>query len=84
MGDFNIDLLKYEQNNNANRFIHQMYSSHFYPVINKPTRISTNTATIIDNIFINNIDLNCMNDILINDLRSLTSVSNTTFDKYRK
>ena len=68
MEDFNIDLLKYEQNNNANRFIHQMYSSHFYPVINKPTRISTNTATIIDNIFINNIDLNCMNGILINDL----------------
>ena len=66
MGDFNIDLLKYEHNNDTNRFIHQMYSSHFYPVINKPTRITASTATIIDNIFIN--DINCINGILINDL----------------
>lgn len=36
MGDFNFDLLKYKHNNNTNRFIHQMYRSHFYPVINKP------------------------------------------------
>lgn len=36
MGDFNFDLLKYEHNNNTNKFIHQMYCSHFYPVINKP------------------------------------------------
>ena len=35
MGDFNFDLLKYEHNN-TNRFIHQMYRSHFYPIINKP------------------------------------------------
>ena len=68
MGDFNIDLLKYEQNNNANKFIHQMYSSHFYPVINKPTRITTTAATIIDNIFINNVNVNSINGILINDL----------------
>ena len=68
MGDFNIDLLKYEHNNNTNRFIYQMYSSHFYPVINKPTRITASTATIIDNIFINDIDINCINGILINDL----------------
>ena len=35
MGDFNIDLLKYNRNNNSNRFIHQMYSSHFFSVIDK-------------------------------------------------
>ena len=56
MGDFNIDLLKFEHNNNTNRFI------------NKPTRITASTATIIDNIFINDIDINCINGILINDV----------------
>ena len=47
IGDFNIDLLKHGQNNNTNKFIHKMFSSHFYPVINKPTRITPKTATII-------------------------------------
>ena len=47
MGDFNIDILKYGSNDYANRFLNQMYSSQFYPVINRPTRITTNSATII-------------------------------------
>lgn len=68
IGDFNIDLLKHGQNNDTNKFIHQMFSSHFYPVINKPTRITPKTATIIDNIFINNVDRNSINGILMNDL----------------
>ena len=40
----------------------------YYPVIIRPTRITTNSATIIDNIFINNIYLDCSSGILINDL----------------
>lgn len=68
MGDFNFDLLKYKHNNNTNRFIHQMYRSHFYPVINKPiSQITASTATIIDNIFTNDIDVSCIDGILIND-----------------
>ena len=68
MGDFNIDILKYGSNDYANRFLNQMYSSQFYPVINRPTRITTNSATIIDNIFINNIFVDCSSGILISDL----------------
>ena len=68
MDDFNIDLLKYGSNEHANRFLNQMYSSQFYPVIIRPTRITTNSATIIDNIFINNIYLDRSSGILINDL----------------
>ena len=68
MDDFNIDILKYGSNDYANRFLNQMYSSQFYPVINRPTRITTNSATIIDNIFINNIFVDCSRGILISDL----------------
>ena len=53
MGDFNIDLLKYNINDNANNFINQMYASSFYPLITKPTRITKTSATLIDNIFVN-------------------------------
>ena len=41
----------------------------FFPLINKPTRISKHSATIIDNIFYNNIEKNTtFNGILITDL----------------
>ena len=43
-------------------------SPHFYPLINRPTRITANSATLIDNIFINNIHLDCVRGILISDL----------------
>ena len=33
MGDFNIDLLKIDQNDNSNSFINLMFSSSFYPTI---------------------------------------------------
>ena len=42
MGDFNIDLIKYESSDHVNRFLYQMHSSHFYPLINRPTRITAN------------------------------------------
>ena len=40
----------------ANRFSEQLFTSSFYPIITKPTRITEHTATLMDNIFTNNID----------------------------
>ena len=51
MGDFNIDLLKSESCNYTNRFIDQLFTSSFFPLIIKPTRVTAHTATLIDNIF---------------------------------
>ena len=56
MGDFNIDLLKSESCDFANNFTEQLFTSSFYPLITKPTRITSHTATLIDNMFTNNID----------------------------
>ena len=56
MGDFNIDLLKYESSNFSNRFSEQMFTSSFFPLITKPTRITQHTSTLIDNIFTNDLD----------------------------
>ena len=33
-----------------------MYSRMFFPLITRPTRITSNTATLIDNIFTNNLN----------------------------
>ena len=34
-----------------------MYSKAFFPLINKPTRVTEKTATLIDNIFTNNFSM---------------------------
>ena len=53
LGDFNADLLKYDQNGNIADFLDLMYSSLLLPHIFSPTR-TTSSATLIDNIFTNN------------------------------
>ena len=68
MGDFNIDLLKIDLNDNLNSFINLMFSSSFYPTISKPTRITKSTATLIDNIFSNTLEEKCKTGLLLTDL----------------
>ena len=53
MGDYNIDLMKHTSHNTISEFLDLMFSNSFIPVINKPTRVTSKTATIIDNIFTN-------------------------------
>ena len=49
MGDFNIDINKAA----SNSFLHNLSSCGFHPTINKPTRVTSNSTSIIDNIFTN-------------------------------
>ena len=50
-GDFNIDLLKNGEHVGTTKFIDAMYSIGVYPLIDKPSRITQYSATLIDNIF---------------------------------
>ena len=51
MGDFNISILNSHSRQPTNEFINLMTSNSLYPLISKPTRITSSTATLIDNIF---------------------------------
>ena len=53
MGGFNIDLLKSEISDLTHDFLLSLQSYSFFPVIDKPTRVYNNSATLIDNIFVN-------------------------------
>ena len=53
MGDYNIDILKPSTHNPTSEFIDLMFSNSFIPLINKPTRVTHKTATLVDNIFTN-------------------------------
>jgi len=69
MGDFNFNLLKYDCCNFAKHFFHQLSSSGYMPLITNPTRIAKSTATLIDNIFTNNLSrTKHSSGILINDI----------------
>ena len=46
-------LLKHDNHNNTEQFLDTTYSSGLYPLIDKPTRITDNSTTLIDNIFTN-------------------------------
>ena len=53
LGDFNIDLYKYHSNPDTAEFFDLLYSYSFIPLIDKATRVSSSTASVIDNIFTN-------------------------------
>jgi hypothetical protein len=64
-GDFNLDLLKYDTHNPTNDFINLNSALSFLPLINKPTRITINSATLIDNCFTNILELNTISSVII-------------------
>ena len=66
-GDFNINILN-QTNNVTNKFLHCLYSLCMFPLINKPTRITNHSATLIDNIFTNAFGISHNSGILVNDL----------------
>ena len=68
MGDFNIDLLKSETCDFSHNFLLSMQSYSFFPVIDKPTRIYNNSATLIDNILVNRIDLKLSSGNIVSDI----------------
>lgn len=64
-GDFNIDLLKSNEHEKTTEFINIMYSLSFYPLILRPSRITKDSVTLIDNIFINQMDIKTKSGRLI-------------------
>jgi hypothetical protein len=52
-GDFNIDLLKIETDDSINDFYNSLISNLFVPYITLPTRITSHSQTLIDNIYSN-------------------------------
>lgn len=55
LGDFNINLLNNDVNNISHNFSTFMSSINLIPLITHPTRISTHSSTLIDNIYTNNL-----------------------------
>ena len=68
MGDFNINLFNSDKYIPCSDFLNLMYAHSYIPLITKATRVTKSSATLIDNIFTNNIGSDNMNDILVTDI----------------
>ena len=68
MGDFNINMLKNSTDNSSTEFQQAMNSYSFFHLINKPTRITNQSSSLIDNIFVNNFNNVVMPGIFICDV----------------
>ena len=53
LDDFTINLLNYNDHQSANDFLNSLASNSFIPYILHPTRITSHSKTLIDNIFSN-------------------------------
>lgn len=68
MGDFNLDFFRYKHHVPTQEFVDSLFSHAFFSLISKPTRLTSYSATLIDNIFTNNLSQNVLNGIVLNDL----------------
>ena len=57
MGDFNLNLLNNQNHNATVKFLDGLYSHLFFPLITLPFRITSDTATLIDNIFSHHVSI---------------------------
>ena len=53
MADWNLDLMNHHKHDKTSEFLDIMFSRAFFPLISRPTRITSNSASLIDNIFTN-------------------------------
>lgn len=86
-GDFNLNLINYNQHSSTNDFISLLFSYSHYPLISKPTRITNHSATLIDNIFTNELETNVKSGILITDISDhfgIFSISNSHSESLSK
>ena len=67
-GDFNCDILKIDYQNSYKTFYNLLLSYGLSPFILLPTRITDNSATIVDNIFSNNSTNNILSGNVVTDM----------------
>ena len=53
MGDFNLNLLSQQFDNNIGNLVHTLYEYFYFPIITKPTRVQNRTASLLDHVLAN-------------------------------
>ena len=69
MGDFNINLLNYNNDKDTTTFLDTIVSNSFSPIMTLPTRVGNTSETLIDNI----VDNKPLSDMIAGNLCSVIS-----------
>ena len=64
----NLCLLKSEVSEFSHNFLLSLQSCYLIPIIDKPSRVRGNSASLIDNIFVNNSDYVSVSGNIISDV----------------
>ena len=68
IGDFNIDVLKKDTDQDIQLFLTQQVASAMLPLVTIPTRITAFSCTLIDNCFTNNFKNSHSSHVLVTDM----------------
>ena len=60
--------MNYQHHHSTGQFVDEMYSNMLLPLITRPTLITPHTATLIDNIFVNNFFVRSRSGLLFTDI----------------
>lgn len=67
VGDFNLDLLKFDTHSKTNDLLENSFANGFLQLVMKPTRVNKSSATLIDHIYTNSTSNSYHTSIIIDD-----------------
>ena len=79
-GDFNIDIIKSGTHGLTNQFMEINFSHSMNPLISRPTRVTSTSASLIDNFFTNSVCDNNIISIITTDISDHYPICFFTFD----
>lgn len=68
LGDFNLNLMNYHSHSLTGEFVDVSYANLFVPLIVRPTRLTSYSASLIDNIFTNSFCNNIVSGLFFTDV----------------
>ena len=68
LGDFNLNLMNYHSHSLTGEFVDVSYANLFVPLIVRPTRLTSYSASLIDNIFANSFCNNIVSGLFLTDV----------------
>ena len=84
MADFNLNLLNNQNHNATGEFLDGLHSHLFFPLISLPSRITSQTATLIDNIFSSHVEHSYLRSgLLITDISDHLPIFSISLDHMR-
>ena len=85
LGDTNLDLLKYDSDEAVRRYFDLLQEHGFAPLISRPTRITSHSATLIDHIFTNSCTSVTKSGIITTDVTDhLAPYANMIIDRHKQ